>query len=149
MLYEVITPGSTSRSRTTARWGSGRPSASLMAARLPQARICSPVLPDPTLSSSGRCRITSYNVCYTKLLRASPPITLNTWNGGCQQCHAVYHEDSVTAHEPFENAYDSGNNCSRCHDGDWSVPQSNCLNCHATNTPGETTPPVTTSYNFV
>jgi hypothetical protein len=76
---------------------------------------------------------------------ASPRITLDTWNGGCQQCHAVYHENSTKAHEPFEDPFDAGNDCSRCHSSSWSVPQSNCLNCHATNASGDTTPPVTTS----
>lgn len=77
----------------------------------------------------------------------SPRNTLAPWNGGCQQggCHAAFHEGSATAHSPFEDT--SGgtvNDCSRCHTGS-NVPQSNCLNCHATNASGDTTPPVTTA----
>jgi len=77
----------------------------------------------------------------------TPYDTLQTWGGGCQQggCHSSYHQDSTTAHLPFEDPSDPQNDCSRCHDPNWAVPQSNCLNCHAAYTPGDVTPPVTTS----
>jgi len=76
----------------------------------------------------------------------SPRNTLGTWNKGCQQggCHASYHQDSAKAHSPFENTSDPANDCDTCHVTAVSgVDQSACLNCHATNTSGDTTPPVT------
>jgi len=86
------------------------------------------------------------NLCST--CHPSPYNTLGTWNGGCQQggCHAVIHEDALTAHLPFENAYDPDNDCTRCHNPvSWDVVPSNCLNCHATPVTGYANPPVTTS----
>ncbi|MBI5443729.1 MAG: CxxxxCH/CxxCH domain-containing protein [Deltaproteobacteria bacterium] len=73
--------------------------------------------------------------------------TLGVWNKGCQQggCHSTYHEDSTKAHLPFEDAYDPGNDCSRCHSQGMAVPQSSCLNCHAAYVPGDVTPPITNS----
>jgi hypothetical protein len=77
----------------------------------------------------------------------TPYDTLEFWNKGCQQggCHPSYHGDSTTAHMPFEDPSDPGNDCSRCHGAGWGVPQSNCLNCHSAYDPGDVTPPVTTS----
>ena len=72
----------------------------------------------------------------------------DNWQRGCQQggCHTVYHADSITAHDPFEWTGDPANDCTRCHNaGSWEVVQSNCLNCHATYGPTDSTPPVTTS----
>jgi hypothetical protein len=71
------------------------------------------------------------------------------WGGGCQQggCHTVFHADTFTAHEPFEDSYDPTNDCYRCHTSpsDYTVPQANCLNCHATPVTGYGSPPLTTS----
>jgi len=70
------------------------------------------------------------------------------WGGGCQQggCHSVFHANAFTAHAPFEDPYDSGNDCLRCHEAStWDVVQANCLNCHATPVSGYGSPPVTTS----
>jgi hypothetical protein len=78
----------------------------------------------------------------------NPYSTLGTWNGGCQQggCHTVFHENSIQAHLPFSNAYDSENDCTRCHDATtWAVLQTNCLNCHAAPGTGYVNPPATTS----
>jgi hypothetical protein len=77
----------------------------------------------------------------------APRNTLATWNGGCQQggCHTTFHQESTTAHLPFESPLAPQNNCNLCHDQSWAVPQSNCLNCHATNATGDTTPPITTA----
>jgi hypothetical protein len=77
----------------------------------------------------------------------SPYDTFEAWNGGCQQggCHVTYHEDSTMAHWPWENAFDEVNvDCDLCHNpGINAVVQGNCLNCHATYGPGDTTPPTT------
>jgi len=77
----------------------------------------------------------------------TPYNTLGTWGRGCQQggCHSFYHQDSIKAHLSFENPYDPENDCYRCHDTSFNVPQANCLNCHASYVPGDVTPPVTTS----
>lgn len=79
----------------------------------------------------------------------TPYDTLGTWNRGCQQggCHSTFHEKATTtAHAPFESSNDPGNDCSRCHTGDLGpVTQYQCLNCHAAYSPGDTTPPLTTS----
>lgn len=79
----------------------------------------------------------------------TPYNTLSTWNGGCQQggCHAVYHGDITSSHDPFEDSYDYANNdCNRCHEAtSWAVPQSNCLNCHASYGPEDHTPPITST----
>jgi hypothetical protein len=77
----------------------------------------------------------------------TPRDTLTTWDGGCQQggCHTVFHENSTTAHFPFSDTTDPALDCNLCHDPEsWAVPQSSCLNCHATYA-GDATPPVTTS----
>jgi hypothetical protein len=77
----------------------------------------------------------------------TPRNTLDTWNGGCQQggCHTSFHQESTKAHLPFEDPYDPGNDCTICHDSGWAVQQLQCLNCHAANATGDTTPPATTS----
>jgi len=74
----------------------------------------------------------------------SPYNTLGTWNRGCQQggCHVEIHDGSFAAHWPFENPYDAGNDCNRCHNqSNFEVVQANCLNCHAP----DGAPPVTTA----
>ncbi|MBI5446142.1 MAG: hypothetical protein HY900_33635 [Deltaproteobacteria bacterium] len=85
------------------------------------------------------------NVCAT--CHPAPFNTLGTWSGGCQQggCHPSYHENSTNAHLAFEDPYDGGNDCLRCHDATWSVTQAQCLNCHAGPQADYTTAPVTTS----
>lgn len=64
-----------------------------------------------------------------------------SWNGSCQQggCHTTYHTGSRTAHWPVEDQ------CTQCHGSGWSVSASSCANCHATYSPSDVTPPVTTS----
>jgi hypothetical protein len=77
----------------------------------------------------------------------TPYDTLGLWGRGCQQggCHAFYHQDSSKAHGTFENPFDPANDCSRCHDSSWAVPQTKCLNCHASTDPEDVTPPVSTT----
>jgi hypothetical protein len=71
------------------------------------------------------------------------------WQGGCQQggCHQGYHADSSVAHAPWEDPYDQNNDCLLCHVSqvDLTVPQENCLNCHASYDPNDMVPPVTTT----
>ncbi|MBE0599567.1 MAG: hypothetical protein IH614_20190 [Desulfuromonadales bacterium] len=77
-----------------------------------------------------------------------PYRSLETWNGGCQQggCHSAYHEDVTVAHLPWENSYDyQGNDCNLCHGNYMEVPQSKCMNCHATYGPSDVSRPVTTT----
>jgi hypothetical protein len=78
----------------------------------------------------------------------SPYDTLKktTWGGGCQQggCHSAYHADSTVAHSPFEDTF-VYLDCNICHDNSWAVPQSKCLNCHATYGAGDISPPVTST----
>ncbi|MBI5442715.1 MAG: hypothetical protein HY900_16065 [Deltaproteobacteria bacterium] len=77
----------------------------------------------------------------------SPQDTLGTWTKGCQQggCHPSYHADSTKSHAPFEDAYDEGNDCSRCHGAYWQVAQASCLNCHSAYVSEDVTPPSTAS----
>ncbi|MBI5441689.1 MAG: hypothetical protein HY900_10840 [Deltaproteobacteria bacterium] len=77
----------------------------------------------------------------------TPQSTLGTWAKGCQQggCHESYHDYSFDAHGPFEDAYSETNDCHRCHQADWSVGQSNCLNCHAATASAYTAAPETTA----
>lgn len=78
----------------------------------------------------------------------TPYDTLGLWNKGCQQggCHSFYHQDATKAHLAFENSSDPNNDCTICHFwGSVEIPQSNCLNCHATYVPNDISPPVTTS----
>jgi len=98
-------------------------------------------------------------VCHIADLRAAhggdcatchptPYDTLGTWNKGCQQggCHAVYHQDSTTAHLPWADDDGPGSNCYLCHSASsFAVVQANCLNCHASYGSSDVTPPVTTS----
>jgi hypothetical protein len=72
------------------------------------------------------------------------------WEKGCQQggCHETFHDDSTTAHSDFEDPGDLENDCTLCHltsDGGGVMSPGKCLNCHAAFTPGDLTPPVTTS----
>jgi hypothetical protein len=70
------------------------------------------------------------------------------WQGGCQQggCHSVFHEDALTAHQPFAVPDEFVNDCTRCHEeSTWDVLQTNCLNCHASPATGYANTPITTS----
>jgi len=96
------------------------------------------------LVDCNRCHTMNLKAAHAQLCsncHASPADSFATWNGGCQQggCHTSYHTESNVVHFPFDNNDD----CTLCHNsGDWSVPQANCSNCHAS--PGSG-PPVTTS----
>jgi len=86
------------------------------------------------------------NECAT--CHPTPYDTLGNWEGGCQQggCHISFHDDATTAHLPFEDPYDPGNDCTICHDpASWDVSQAKCLNCHDAYAFGDTTRPTTTS----
>ncbi|MDH3328701.1 MAG: hypothetical protein OEM01_05655 [Desulfobulbaceae bacterium] len=91
-----------------------------------------------------RCHTTDLKAAHAQLCsncHTSPVDSLGTWNGGCQQggCHTSYHTESNIVHFPFDNNED----CTECHNsGDWTVPQTNCSNCHAFPAAG---PPVTGS----
>ncbi|OHB29428.1 MAG: hypothetical protein A2X84_00425 [Desulfuromonadaceae bacterium GWC2_58_13] len=76
----------------------------------------------------------------------TPYDTLGIWGKGCQQggCHPFYHQDSTVAHLDFEDPYHGGD-CNICHNQYWSVPQTQCLNCHSAYKSGDVTPPVSTS----
>jgi len=70
------------------------------------------------------------------------------WNGGCQQggCHSEFHENALTAHQPFAFPDETVNDCTRCHEASsWDVLQTNCLNCHAAPATDYVNTPVTTS----
>jgi len=53
-----------------------------------------------------------------------------TWDKGCQQgsCHPSYHDSAAAGHE---NAYNSSDCESECHNSDWTVPAENCGYCHS------------------
>ncbi|MDW7771631.1 MAG: cytochrome c3 family protein [Desulfobulbaceae bacterium] len=80
-----------------------------------------------------RCHTTNLIAAHAQLCATCHPTpvnTLGTWNKGCQQggCHTSYHAESNVLHFPFDNNED----CTQCHDQyNWSVPQSNCSNCHS------------------
>lgn len=106
------------------------------------------VLVDCSNCHTNDLRAIHANDCYTCHNNPDYESVVNNWDGGCQQggCHQVYHEDSTTAHLPWENAWNnSGNDCTICHAQNWDVSQSICQNCHATYGAGDHTPPVTTT----
>jgi len=75
--------------------------------------------------------------CHTSLVDTLEP----SWAGGCQQggCHTAIHGESDTAHLAVDDQ------CTECHDSAWAVTAASCANCHAVYSPGDVTPPTTTS----